>query len=72
MLAYLSRYTHRVAIANSRLLAMDERSVTFKWKDYRDKSNPDKARHKTMRGGTAVDKAFSVFYHLYTCQRGDN
>lgn len=27
---------------------MDERSVTFKWKDYRDKSNPDKARHKTM------------------------
>ena len=27
---------------------MDERGVTFKWKDYRDKSNPDKPRHKTM------------------------
>jgi hypothetical protein len=35
VLAYLSRYTHRVAIANSRLIASDERGVTFKWKDYR-------------------------------------
>ncbi|MBV8701477.1 MAG: transposase, partial [Bradyrhizobium sp.] len=35
VLAYLSRYTHRVAIANSRLIAFDERGVTFKWKDYR-------------------------------------
>ena len=48
VLAYLSRYTHRVAIANSRLLAVDERGVTFRWKDYRDKGNPDKPRHKTM------------------------
>ena len=35
VLAYLSRYTHRVAIANSRLLAFDDRGVTFRWKDYR-------------------------------------
>jgi hypothetical protein len=35
VLAYLSRYTHRVAIANRRLIAFDERSVTFKVKDYR-------------------------------------
>ena len=35
MLAYLSRYTHRVAISNRRLIAADERSVTFKVKDYR-------------------------------------
>ena len=35
VLAYLSHYTHRVAIANSRLLALDERGVTFRWKDYR-------------------------------------
>ena len=48
VLAYLSRYTHRVAIANSRLVAMDERGVTFRWKDYRDKGDPDKPRHKTM------------------------
>jgi len=35
VLAYLSRYTHRVAIANSRLTALDHNGVTFKWKDYR-------------------------------------
>jgi len=35
VLAYLSRYTHRVAIANSRLIAFDDNGVTFKWKDYR-------------------------------------
>ena len=35
MLAYLSRYTHRVAISNSRLIAIDEEGVTFRWKDYR-------------------------------------
>jgi Putative transposase len=35
VLAYLSRYTHRVAISNSRLIAADEESVTFKVKDYR-------------------------------------
>jgi len=35
VLAYLSRYTHRVAIANSRLIAYDQQGVTFKWKDYR-------------------------------------
>ena len=45
VLAYLSRYTHRVAIANSRLISSDEKGVTFKWKDYRAKQ-PD--RHKTM------------------------
>ena len=35
VLAYLSRYTHRVAISNTRLLAHDERGVTFRYKDYR-------------------------------------
>jgi hypothetical protein len=45
VLAYLSRYTHRVAIANSRLIALDEQGVTFKWKDYRAK---ERYRHKTM------------------------
>ena len=45
VLDYLSRYTHRVAISNSRLLAMDERGVTFRWKDYRTKG---KMRHKAM------------------------
>ena len=45
VLAYLSRYTHRVAISNSRLIALDDKQVTFKWKDYRAK---DGDLHKTM------------------------
>jgi predicted RNA-binding Zn-ribbon protein involved in translation (DUF1610 family) len=45
VLAYLSRYTHRVAISNRRLIALDERGVTFRWKDYRAKGS---TRHKTM------------------------
>ena len=48
VLAYLSRYTHRVAISNQRLLALDERGVTFRWKDYRAKG---KTRYKTMTLG---------------------
>ena len=45
VLAYLARYTHRVAISNSRLIALDEAGVTFKWKDYRIKGRD---RLKTM------------------------
>ena len=45
VLAYLSRYTHRVAIANSRLIACDRNSVTFRWKDYR---ADGRDRHKVM------------------------
>jgi Putative transposase/Transposase zinc-binding domain len=45
VLAYLSRYTHRVAIANSRLIACDDNGVTFRWKDYRAKG---RERHKVM------------------------
>ncbi|MFY9958994.1 IS91 family transposase [Bradyrhizobium sp.] len=49
VLAYLSRYTHRVAIANSRLIACDRRGVTFKWKDYRIQGRD---RYKQMTLGT--------------------
>jgi hypothetical protein len=45
VLAYLSRYTHRIAIANSRLVAFDGERVTFKWKDYRAKLD---TRYKLM------------------------
>ena len=45
VLAYLSRYTHRIAISNRRLVAWDDTGVTFKWKDYR-LQGPD--RYKTM------------------------
>ncbi len=45
VLAYLSRYTHRVAISNSRLISLNDRNVTFKWKDYRARG---RERYKTM------------------------
>ncbi len=49
VLAYLSRYTHRVAIANSRLVALDDDGVTFTWKDYRaPKANGGRVRQKIM------------------------
>jgi putative transposase/transposase-like zinc-binding protein len=47
VLAYLSRYTHRVAIANSRLIALDRKGVTFKWKDYRAKGR-ERAKVMTL------------------------
>jgi hypothetical protein len=56
VLAYLSRYTHRVAIANSRLIALDETSVTFKWKDYRAKGR-ERAKVMTL----AIDEFIRRF-----------
>ncbi|WP_034859672.1 IS91 family transposase, partial [Sinorhizobium sojae] len=40
VLAYLGRYTHRVAIANSRLVSADDTGVTFRWRDYRHGNAP--------------------------------
>jgi len=45
VLAYLARYTHRVAISNSRLVGLNERGVTFRYKDYR---RNGRARFRTM------------------------
>ncbi|MGH8650529.1 MAG: IS91 family transposase, partial [Burkholderiales bacterium] len=45
VLRYLSRYTHRIAISNRRLLSANENNVTFKYKDYRIEGP---ARYKTM------------------------
>jgi len=56
VLAYLSRYTHRVAIANSRLIAFDDNGVTFKWKDYRSEGHD---RYKMMT--LAVDEFIRRF-----------
>ena len=47
VLAYLSRYTHRVAISNQRLLALDEDGVTFRYKDYR-RSGPERQQIMTL------------------------
>jgi putative transposase/transposase-like zinc-binding protein len=53
VLAYLSRYTHRVAISNSRLIALDEANVTFKWKDYRIEGR-DRLRAMTLEVGEFI------------------
>ena len=47
VLAYLSRYTHRVAISNQRLVALDEAGVTFRYKDYR-RDAADRRRTMTL------------------------
>ncbi|MGR3249379.1 MAG: IS91 family transposase [Paracoccus sp. (in: a-proteobacteria)] len=49
VLAYLSRYTHRVAISNARLVSADGQIVAFRWKDYRIKSGD---RQKVIRLAT--------------------
>jgi hypothetical protein len=56
VLAYLSRYTHRVAIANSRLIALDDAGVTFRWKDYRAKGR-ERAKVMTL----AIDEFIRRF-----------
>ena len=58
VLAYLSRYTHRVAISNSRLIACDRTGVTFRWKDYRAEGRD---RHKVMT--LATDEFIRRFLH---------
>ena len=64
MLAYLSRYTHRVAISNQRLIALDEHGVTFRWKDYRAKG---RTRNKTM---TLSADEFMRRFLLHVLPRG--
>jgi hypothetical protein len=64
VLAYLSRYTHRVAIANSRLVAMNEKTVSFKWKNYRVK---EQNRHRTM---TLTQDEFIRRFLLHVLPRG--
>ena len=49
VLAYLARYSHRVAITNTRLLAVDDTHVSFRWKDYQQSGDhKDKVMHVTI------------------------
>ena len=64
VLAYLSRYTHRVAISNRRLISADETGVTFKWKDYRIKGP---GRYKTM---TLPTHAFIRRFLMHVLPKG--
>ncbi len=53
VLAYLSRYTHRVAIANRRLISLDETGVTFRYKDYR-REGAERPRTMTLATGEFI------------------
>ena len=64
VLAYLSRYTHRVAISNRRLLAFDETGVTFRYKDYR-RNGADRQQVMTL----GVDEFIRRFL-LHVLPRG--
>ena len=59
VLAYLARYTHRVAISNSRLLTLDQAGVTFKWKDYRIKGC-DRLRTMTLAAAEFIRRFLHV------------
>lgn len=63
-LAYVARYTHRVAISSSRLIGADEQGVTFKYKDYRSEG-PE--RYKTM---TVVPGEFIRRFMLHILPKG--
>jgi Putative transposase len=64
VLAYLARYTHRVAISNSRLIKADETGVTFRYKDYRIKGP---GRYKTM---TLAPAEFIRRFMLHVLPKG--
>jgi hypothetical protein len=64
VLAYLSRYTHRVAISNRRLIAFDQAGVTFRYKDYR-RDGADRQRVMTL----ATDEFIRRFL-LHVLPRG--
>jgi hypothetical protein len=51
VLAYLARYTHRVAIANSRLLSLSDGKVRFRWRDYKD---DNKSKVMTLEAGEFI------------------
>ena len=64
MLAYPSRYTHRVAISNSRLIAFDEDGVTFHYKDYR-RGGADRQQVMTLTADEFIRR-----FLLHTLPRG--
>ena len=64
VLAYLARYTHRVAISNSRLIGADETGVTFRYKDYRIEGP---GRYKTM---TVAPGEFIRRFMLHVLPKG--
>ena len=64
VLEYLGRYTHRVAISNHRLLALEQGRVTFQWKDYR---SEHREKSKTM---TLAAEEFQRRFLIHTLPAG--
>ena len=62
VLQYLARYTHRVAISNHRLLSIDDRQVTFRWKDY--------AHHSKQRTMILASEEFLRRFVQHVLSRG--
>jgi len=62
VLKYLARYTHRIAISNRRLISMDDRNVTFRWKDY--------AHHNRPRTMTLDGREFLRRFLMHAVPRG--
>src|SRR4030081_4100581 len=65
VLDYVGRYTHRVAISNTRLLSMDNGKVRFRWKDYRDGNHQ---KSMTLDGGEFI-RRFLIHVLADGCQR---
>jgi hypothetical protein len=61
VLAYLACYTHRVAISNSRLIALHERGVTFRYKDYR-RNGPAQFSTMALRADEFIRRLLCTFY----------
>jgi len=60
VLAYLGRYTHRVAIANHRLVSFEDGQVRFRWRDYAD-GNQSKILALSTEGRFTMVPTFSVY-----------
>jgi hypothetical protein len=58
VLAYLGRYTHRVAIANSRLVSLADGKVTFRWRDYRHRG---KTKRMTLPADEFIRRSHDEF-----------
>jgi hypothetical protein len=62
VIQYLSRYTHRVAISNNRILALQDDKVTFSWRDYAD--------HNKVKQMTITAKEFIRRFMLHVLPQG--
>ncbi len=65
VLKYLGRYTHRVAISNQRLLALQDGQVSFQWKDYRERDQQQQSKTLTISADEFIRR-----FLLHTLPKG--